>query len=88
MVNTILPHLVPKLYVSDDHLSSRIWHSIVFLFLLFYLNIKDIEGDNIHRDMKKTTMVIYVNKEGRENKHYDIGIFVGVIILDHIGDAA
>lgn len=60
-------------------------------FLLFYLNIQDIEGDNIQRDMQKTTMGIYIiNKEGWENGHYDdIGIFVdGVIIMDNIGGAA
>lgn len=60
-------------------------------FLLFYLNMQEIEGNNIQRDMQKTTMGIYViNKEGGENGHYDdIGIFVdGVIIVDNIGGAA
>uniref|UniRef100_A0A8D0A5E2 Uncharacterized protein n=1 Tax=Sander lucioperca TaxID=283035 RepID=A0A8D0A5E2_SANLU len=57
-------------------------------FPLFSSNIQDIEGDDIQRDLRKSTMGIYViNKEGGEiGAHDDIGIYVeGVIILDNIG---
>ncbi|KAI9517669.1 hypothetical protein NQZ68_004891 [Dissostichus eleginoides] len=51
----------------------------------------DIEGDDVTRDLQKSTMGIYViNKEGGEPGHYDdVGIFVeGLIILDNIGYVA
>ncbi|KAI9520171.1 hypothetical protein NQZ68_020066 [Dissostichus eleginoides] len=51
----------------------------------------DIEGDDVTRDLQKSTMGIYViNKEGGEPGHYDdVGIFVeGLIILDNIGSVA
>uniref|UniRef100_A0A8C9ZMY9 Uncharacterized protein n=1 Tax=Sander lucioperca TaxID=283035 RepID=A0A8C9ZMY9_SANLU len=60
-------------------------------FPLFSSNIQDIEGDDIQRDLQKSTMGIYViNKEGGEiGAHDDIGIYVeGVIILDNIGSVA
>ncbi|KAF3856702.1 hypothetical protein F7725_017425 [Dissostichus mawsoni] len=52
---------------------------------------KDIEVDDVTRDLQKSTMGIYViNKEGGEPGHYDdVGIFVeGLIILDNIGSVA
>ncbi|KAK2815046.1 hypothetical protein Q7C36_023312 [Tachysurus vachellii] len=52
---------------------------------------KDIEGDDIQRDLQKSTMGVYViNKEGGEiGAHDDIGIHVeGEIILDNIGSVA
>ncbi|RXN39442.1 sterile alpha motif domain-containing 3-like protein [Labeo rohita] len=52
---------------------------------------KDIEGDDIQRDLQNSTMGVYViNKEGGEiGAHDDIGIYVeGEIILDNIGSVA
>ncbi|GAA6091143.1 uncharacterized protein LOC122873815 [Tachysurus ichikawai] len=52
---------------------------------------KDIEGDDIQRDLQKSTMGIYaINKEGGEiGAHDDIGIHVEEeIILDNIGSVA
>ncbi|XP_033990326.1 uncharacterized protein LOC117497530 isoform X2 [Trematomus bernacchii] len=51
----------------------------------------DIGGDDITRDLQKSTMGVYViNKDGGEPGHYDdVGIFVeGLIILDNIGSVA
>uniref|UniRef100_A0A8C9YHZ3 Uncharacterized protein n=1 Tax=Sander lucioperca TaxID=283035 RepID=A0A8C9YHZ3_SANLU len=70
---------------------ENLLHKYVFFFPLFSSNIQDIEGDDIQRDLQKSTMGIYViNKEGGEiGAHDDIGIYVeGVIILDNIGSVA
>ena len=58
---------------------------------VFSLNIQDIGGDDVTRDLQKSTMGVYViNKDGGEPGHYDdVGIFVeGLIILDNIGSVA
>ena len=68
-------------------------HSYVFSFLLFTLNMQDIEGKDIQTDLQKCTMGIYViSKEKGDTGHYDdtgiFGVIIGVIILDNIGSAA
>ena len=85
------------MYGSNVHtvmymsLKLNIFHEYMFIFLLFSLNIQDIQGDEFLRDLQKQSMGIYViNQEGGEMGHYDdIGIFVeGLIILDNCGSVA
>ncbi|KAM7006154.1 uncharacterized protein LKV04_002766 [Tautogolabrus adspersus] len=80
----ILPRSIsPVIYGVRDNTFRR--------YLKRYLCCKDIQGDDIPRDMQTHSRGIFViNKEGEENGHYDeIGIFVeGVVILENIGSVA